>query len=226
MSKRCCSSALSVVAVVAAASAAAIVAYRNVIRPWRRQWGALPSEVAQPLPGDDLVADPVVNVTHAVAIAAPADRVWPWLVQLGQGRGGFYSYEFIENAMGADIHNVRRIVPELQDLKVGDTIPLSQDGFGIPVAILEPGRTLVLHGDSRLGGEGGPKMKPGDFINVSWGFYLFPEGENTCRLVERWRAGWNRSRANDLVWGFFTEAGAFIMQRKMLLSIKELAEQA
>ena len=156
---------------------------------------------------------------------SPAE-VWPWLVQLGQGRGGFYSYDWIEDAMGLEIHSADRILPEYQGLKVGDTIPLAPDAFGLPVAILDAEQTLVLHGDTRLpGGDAMPPLKPGEYLAASWGFYLVGQADGATRLVERWRADYTPTVMNAVFYRAFLEPGAFLMQRKMLLGIKARAEQ-
>ncbi|CAG0945334.1 hypothetical protein ANRL1_02272 [Anaerolineae bacterium] len=202
----------------------ALAAYVYIWRPRHLRWGATDEEIVRVLPGDELVPNPKLNATHALTIHAPASAVWQWLVQIGQGRGGFYSYDFIENAMGLDIHNAERILPEFQNLNVGDNIPLSPDGFGIPVAILEPHRALVLRGDTRLDPSAIPTMKPGDYFAVTWGWYLDAIDANTTRLVERWRADWNPSWQQNLFMRAFLEPGAFLMERKMLLGIKERAE--
>ena len=202
----------------------ALAAYKFIARPRMLRWGATDEEIARAYPGDELVPNPKLNATHALTIYAPVSAVWQWLVQIGQGRGGFYSYDFIENAMGLDIHNADRILPEFQNLNVGDKIPLSPDGFGIPVAILEPRRALVLRGDTRLDPAAIPTMKPGDYFAVSWGWHLDEIDGNTTRLVERWRADWNPSWQQNLFMRAFLEPGAFLMERKMLLGIKERAE--
>jgi hypothetical protein len=204
---------------------AAVASYLLVVRPWMLSWGANKDEVNRLLPGDELIPEPKLNATHAVDIQAPPAAIWPWLVQLGQGRGGFYSYEWIENSMGLDIHNANRILPEFQNLKVGDTVRVAPDGFGLPVAILEAQRALVLHGDTRQPGLGKtPPMKPGQFLAVTWGFYLFERGENITRLIERWKADWSPGLTNSIFYRLFLEPGAFMMERKMLLGIKQRAE--
>lgn len=203
----------------------AIAAYVYFIRPWHLRWGSSDNETDQRLPGDDFVRNPKLQATHAVDIQAKPEDVWPWLVQIGQGRGGFYSYDWIENMGGLDIRSADNIIEEHQDLKVGDIIPLAPDGFGLPVAIIEPGKILVLHGDTRIEGGGEqPLMRPGDYLAGSWGFYLFPKNDGTTRLVERFRADWNEAPYNTLFYRAFLEPGAFIMERKMLLGIKSRAE--
>jgi hypothetical protein len=205
--------------------AAAASAYWFVVRPWHLRWGATDAEVARALPGDELVPDAKISSTHAITIRAAQAKVWPWLVQLGQGRGGFYSYDWIENAMGLDIHTADRILPEYQELKVRDTIPLAPDAFGLPVAILEPEQAMVLHGDTRLpGGDGMPTLKPGEYLAAVWGFYLIGQADGVTRLVERWRADYTPTVMNAVFYRAFLEPGAFLMQRKMLLGIKARAE--
>jgi hypothetical protein len=210
---------------ICSAIAAAIATYIIVLRPRHLRWGATDEEVDHALPGDELVPNPQLKATHAITVKAPPNKVWPWLVQLGQGRGGFYSYDWIENMMGLDIHTADRILAEHQTLAVGDLIPLSADGFGIPVAVVEPKRALVLHGDTRRPGSSVPPvLKPSDYFAVSWGFYLLEQPDGSTRLVERWQAEWNPAFHNNVFYRVFLEPGAFIMERKMLLGIKERAE--
>ncbi|MFZ6027695.1 MAG: SRPBCC family protein [Chloroflexota bacterium] len=211
---------------LAAAGAALVAAYSFLARPWHLRWGSRDDEIQKAYPGDELIPEPKLNATHAVTIDAPLAAVWPWLAQIGQGRGGFYSYEWIENLMGLNMHNANRILPEYQQLKVGDQIPLSPNNFGLPVAVCEPEKMLVLHGDTRLDPEAIPTMNPGDFLAVTWAWYLTPAGEGATRLVERWRCDWNASPQNWLFMRVFLEPGAFIMERKMLLGIKARAEGA
>ena len=203
-----------------------VAAYVYFVRPWHMRWGATDDEVVRTLPGDDLMPSPKIKATHAVTIHAPVDKVWPWVAQLGQGRGGFYSYEFIEHAMGADIHNTDRILPEFQNPQVGDKLPLAQDGFGVPIVVVEKNRALVVHGDTRADATGMPGLKPGDFMAVTWGWYLYPVDERTTRFVERFSADYNPTFSNQFYFRAFIEPGAFVMERKMLLGIKERAERA
>ena len=211
----------------AVAATGAAAAYLLVVRPWHLRWGANDKEVDLSLPGDELVPEPKIKATHAVTINASPAQIWPWLVQLGQGRGGFYSYDWIENSMGLDIHTTDRILPEFQNLKVGDSIPLAPENFSVPVAILEKERALVLHGDTRTGDpDSSPPMRPGDYINVTWGFYLDEQEDGSTRLIERWKADYAPNAFNTLFYRAFLEPGAFIMERKMLLGIKERVEAA
>jgi hypothetical protein len=208
------------------AGAAAVGAYAWVIRPWTQRWGATRDEVEMALPGDDLIEFPKLRSTHAITIQARPEDVWPWLAQLGQGRGGFYSYDWLENMMGLDIHNADRLLPEHQDIKVGDVIPFAPSGFGIPVAFVEPEQTLVLHGDTRQGtGDIQIPLKPGDYMAASWGFHLFERVDGATRLVERWHADWAPSVQNAIFYRALLEPAVFVMGRKMLLGIKERAER-
>lgn len=206
-------------------AAAAAAAYALVIRPWMLSWGATLDETDSLLPGDELLLEPKINATHAITIRAPAKMVWPWLVQLGQGRGGFYSYDWIENMMRLDIHTSDRILPEYQTLKVGEKIPFAPNDFGVPVVILEPERALVLHADTRQEGPDSTiKMRPGDYLAVSWGFYLLNREDGSTRMVTRMKVDWNPNPANNLLYRLFLEPGSFLMERKMLLTIKNKAE--
>jgi len=194
--------------------------------PLTHRWGATDAELQRVLPGDDLLLHPRLDMTHAVSIEAPAAGVWPWIAQIGKGRGGFYSYDFIENLMGLDIRSADRILPGYQTVNAGDILPLAPNGFGVPVAIVEPGRALVLHGDTRQGNlPSEMNLRPGDYLSVVWGWHLFEQPDGTTRLIERWLADWNSSLTNFLFYRLFLEPGAFLMERKMLLGIKQRAER-
>lgn len=107
------------------AASAAITAYVRFVRPWQLHWGATPDEVSRALPGDNLVPKPTFNATRAITVAAPPERIWPWLVQTGLTRAGWYSYDLLDNLGRL---SARRIIPELQNLAVGDIVPMSPDG--------------------------------------------------------------------------------------------------
>src|SRR5215207_9703255 len=115
----------------AAAAGAAVIgsaaAYLLAIRRWQLRWGATDEEVDATLAGDHLIANPDLMSTRVITVHAPADQVWPWIAQLGQGRGGFYSYDALENLVGCDIHSADRVVPQWQDLKVGDQVKLAPE---------------------------------------------------------------------------------------------------
>ena len=221
MAKR--SGVMSTISLLGSLSGMAAV-YIFLLRPWHLRWGANATEAAQTLPGDELIPAPRLNATHAITIYAPVEHVWPWLVQIGQGRGGFYSYDWLENLLGLKIHSAERILPEHQGLKVGDLIPLAPNGFGIPVALLEPYRMLVLRGDTRLDQAASGMAVAGGYLATTWGWYLQALDRRTTRLVERFRCEWNPSLANQVMMRLIMEPGSFIMERKMLLGLKERAE--
>jgi hypothetical protein len=196
------------------------------LRSRRVKWGATDAEVHRSLPGDDLVPHPRWQYTNAVTIEAPATDVWPWLVQIGQGRGGWYSYEWLENLFGCDIHNSNQIIREFQDLAVGDSVRLAADMPGYPVAIIDPGRAIVLCADSRTGPTPVPAgKKPDDYYASAWGFFLDETGNNSTRFISRLRSDYNPRMRNRLFYGpGLVEPISTAMQRKMLLGIKRRAE--
>jgi hypothetical protein len=191
-------------------------AYILLARPRHLRWGTTDQEFDEPLPGDELVANPNLVATRAITIRASADQVWPWIAQLGQGRGGFYSYDFLENLVGANIHSADRIVPELQDIEVGDEVLLGPE-FGYDVALLERGRSLVLRG-------GFPMENIAPPYDATWAFVLRAEPEGTTRLLVRERYAYKRPWARLIVEP--TEALSFVMSQKMLRGIKARAERA
>lgn len=197
------------------------------LRSRYRTWGATEDEVRRPLPGDDLVPDSKGGYTHAVTIHAPAAKIWPWLVQIGQGRGGFYSYELLENLVGCKMHNADQILPEFQHLKVGDTVPMHPKGdYPYVVAGIEPGRALILQirvdTQTRKTFDLTDTM-PDKYLNQSWVFFLDEFNEGTTRLISRSRNDWNRSLANTLFFGIFGPI-TLVMDRKMLLGIRNRVE--
>jgi hypothetical protein len=192
-------------------------AYARCIRPWHLRWGATDDEVARPLPFDDCIPDPTVVSTRAITIHAASDRIWPWLVQMGDApRAGYYSYTWIERLMGMQIENSNRIMAEYQTLAVGDCI--DKNGTMIVLGI-EPGRSLVL---------GPPETV--DWLLCTWAFNILPLSDDSSRLVTRVRAKWSYAevikKTPPLSWPMWPllDPGVFIMERKMLLGIKERVE--
>ncbi len=193
----------------------------------RRRWGATEDEVQRVWPGDDLVPHPKGEYIHAVTINAPPAAVWPWLVQIGQGRGGFYSYEFLENLIGCKMCNANEIIPELQILKVGDSIPMHPTmGSPYKVATINPVHSLVLliREDTKTGKtfELSDKL-PETYQNMSWLFFIEEHDDGTTRLISRSRNDWNQSLGNTLFFGIFGPI-TLEMDRKMLLGIKKRVE--
>jgi hypothetical protein len=190
--------------------------YAVVLRPWFIDWGSTAEERAMALPGDELNPEPTWQVTRAVTIGAPADVVWAWLIQHGQDRAGFYSYDWLENLVGADIHNVDELRSEWQERSAGEGIPMSR-GFGsgridatvLTVRISEPNRALVT-----TAADGGVGAR-----------VLIPIDDQTTRLIFRDREGDGDASVIDrayhwLIW----EPMHFVMQHRMMLGVKARAE--
>jgi hypothetical protein len=193
----------------------AAAAYILFARPRHLRWGASARECAASLPGDDFIVSPDLVATRAITVRTSPGRVWPWIAQLGQGRGGFYSYDFLENLAGCDIHSADRIVPEWLDIKIGDEIKLAP-AVGLEVIALEPGRSLVLRGGVPVG----TAPPPYDF---TWAWVLRDEPDGTARLLVRERYAYTRPWARFLVEP--VEAVSFVMSQKMLRGIRDRAEQ-
>jgi hypothetical protein len=172
-------------------------------------WGARDDEVARKLPGDELLPDAGLVSTRAVTIDAPPDAIWPWLVQMGSGRGGAYTYDWIENLLGLDMHSADEILPRYQDLKAGDELPLGPGRPVMRVEVLDPARTLTL------------RYADGNWV---WIFALVPE-DGATRLISRNRiATAGMPPVPRLFCTLFMEPGSLVMERKMLLGIKRRAE--
>jgi hypothetical protein len=200
----------------AAVIGTAVAAYILLVRRWQLRWGATDEECDAALPGDDLIPNPDLLATRAITVHAAADQVWPWIVQLGQGRGGFYSYDALENLVGCDIHSADRVVPQWQDLKVGDHVKLHPE-VGLAVALVEPGRALVLRGGVPMGAA----QPPYDF---TWAFVLREQPEGTTRLLVRERYAYTQRWASWLVEP--VAVVAFVMSQRMLRGIRDRAEWA
>lgn len=186
-----------------------VASYWFIIRPWHLHWGATPEEVRMTLPGDKFIAPNWDISTRAITIHAPTAVVWQWLVQIGQDRAGFYSYHWLENLFAADMRNADQIKPEWQDAPVGRKVLLAYYGATIdavtaPVAMVDPGRALVLHG--------------------GWGMYLFPIDAQTTRLIVRYPLDPKVFGVEPLSYGIF-EPAHFVMESGMMLGIKQRAEQ-
>lgn len=194
-----------------AAAIATTILTSPITRPWYRKWGATETELTRRLPGDEQVPDPTLESTRAITIQTSAAEVWPWLVQMGQGRGGLYSYERLENLAGCGMRNADQIVPEYQDLQAGDKIRISQSDSTpyFVVNAIEPGRAIVLGGDDPL---------------TTWSFNLEPIDQDTTRLIIRFRQQYEPSFSNIVGWRVFTDPIAFVMERKMLQGIKARVE--
>ena len=141
------------------------------------------------LPGDDLVDEPDIVANRAIKIDAPPSAIWPWLVQMGPGRAGAYTYDWVENIFGLGMHSADRIHPEWQQLQLDDTVsvpPGDEPGpNAMRVRVLDPEHTLVTASDDGT---------------WAWGFYLFPTNGGT-RLLSRNSIKTGSSPAPRSPWG-------------------------
>ncbi len=186
------------------------VGYQVLLRDRCLNWGTTPDEATRTMPGDDLLPTPDIVATRAVTVQAPPSAIWPWLVQMGPGRGGAYTYDWIENLLGLDMHSADEILPQFQDLAVGDTLSLGTSGPTMRVTELEPERTLVFGSTD------------GNWI---WAFGLYP-GVSGTRLISRNRIVTPTASAPvRLLNRVIMEPGSWVMERKMLLGIARRAEQ-
>jgi hypothetical protein len=180
------------------------------LMPWMDRWGATNDEIAASYAGDDLVPSPAVTYTRAVTVNATPEEVYPWLVQIGAEKGGMYSYSWFEtNILRCELINADRIHEEWQGLKVGDLVKMCPGDWGPPayeVAILESDKALVV----------GHKEN-GEWLDI-WQFILVPQTDGTTRLIAR-----SRDMKSGGIWNII-RPGQFIMERGMLLGIKERAE--
>ena len=184
------------------------LAYPLFFRHWCLTWGARPEEVSRKLPGDELLADAGIVSTRVITIDAPPAAVWPWLVQMGSGRGGVYTYDWIENLFGLNMHSARRIMPQFQDVKMGDELPLGPGRPAMQVAVFDPERTFTI------------RFADGNWV---WIFALFAADGQT-RLISRNRIAAPGALPGRLLSMLVMEPGSLIMERKMLLGIKQRAE--
>ena len=198
-------------AALAVASVPAI--YTLAVRPWHMHWGATDEECTRPLPGDAVVSDGVQS-TRAITIHAPVRVIWPWLIQMGQDRAGFYSFDWLERLAGADIHNADQIVPAWQHLAVGGLMRTYRyveryEPLGWIVVTVEPERALAVRSvDSRW----------------SWALVLAPLTEHTTRLIVRTRDGMMPGLQAPLKF-LVAEPAHCIMEIGVLRGVKARAER-
>jgi hypothetical protein len=190
-----------VVAIITAA--AIVVAYVWVVGPWQRRWGSTNAEIQRRMPGDEMLGGDAASTTRAITIAARLEDVFPWLLQIGYGRGGWYSYDWIDNDGKP---SVDRIEPSLQGLAVGDRIEMLPN-FGPIVREIAPGHYILSGGDTD-----------------SWCLLVEPTRDGGTRLISRWRQHWRKTLATRL-WIAIVDPGAFLMEQKMLRTIRSLAER-
>lgn len=201
----------------AALAMAGFLATSPVTRTWYRRWGAGDAEVQAHLPGDEIVPQPKMEVTRAITVQAPVEKVWAWLVQIGQERAGLYSYERLENLARCQIKNGDQIVPEWQNLQPGDNIRLGPVGYPLfRVVALEKEKYLVMQACDPVNEQPGP---------ASWMFMTSRLKNGGTRLITRSRNGAEWTFANRLMWSGVVDPLHFVMERRMLIGIKRRAEQ-
>ena len=184
-----------------------IVFYLGFIRPRQVRWGATDEEVTLMLPGDDIVRKPSFNATRAITIQARPEAIWPWLLQIGSKRAGWYSLDWIDNA---GILSTERIIPELQHMEIGDFVPMTPDGKnGMWVKDCETNRSM-LWWDKKA--------------NSTWLWWLEPIGANQTRLITRLRVRYSWASV-WLLYYLLQDVGDIVMMRKCMLGIKRRAEQ-
>ncbi|UDY35877.1 hypothetical protein [Dermatobacter hominis] len=200
-----------------------MAAYERLVRPWQEGWGATDQERSLPLPGDDLVEDPADQVTRAITIDADPEQVWPWLVQLGADRGGFYSYDWLENLFGLHVHTADVVVEEWQDLAVGDLVAAVRSrAGGWFVAEIRPAEALVLQVADVAAGRPVRRDDPAGW-EFTWTFVLRPLPDGRTRLLVRERVAFGRSAMRLAM----APVGlvSFMMTRRMLIGVRERAER-
>jgi hypothetical protein len=236
---------IALAAIGTAGAAAALGSYRRVIRPWYERWGVDPGDEDRLLPGDELIGAPTGGDTRGITIEAPAAAIWPWLVQMGFGRAGWYSYDTLDQRGSS----AEAIVPAWQGIAVGDVLP-TWPGGGFEVAQIETDHALVLYLDDEIvdrqsdearatavGGVGTDptpvglaassaimRTQPRRF-RVSWAFVLEPLGGDRTRLIERVRVEYPEMNAWNHVTGPMLGVGVFLMTRRQMLGIKQRAER-
>jgi hypothetical protein len=209
-----------------AALIASTVILSPLLRAWYTRWGAKDDEAVRSLPGDEFVPSPKSAITLAIDIQAPVEQVWPWFVQIGCQRAGWYSYDLLDNA---GIPSASRLLPEHQALEIGDVIKAVPAGeFGFPVAAIQLRQWITLGGvlDTKTGESVADLNRlPEAYFAGDLTFYLEPLGEGATRALFRQRLDWNPSPLNTMAYRAFMEPVSFVMARKMLLGIRARAEK-
>jgi hypothetical protein len=210
-------------AALSMAMALLLVGFFLVARPWYQRWGATDEEVVRRLPGDEIIPNAAGQETRAITIHATPDRVWPWVAQLGQDRGGFYSYDLLENLVGCEMPTTDVLRPDKQHWQLGDKLwmypPGRAGGMGFAtLRAYEPGRLLGFA--ARATGTAQDQPEDG-----SWSFVLEARGDSATRLLVRGRGAAGRSRLGVAFDRALFEPMHFAMERRTLIGLKELAER-
>jgi len=193
------------------AGTAVVGAYLCKGREHVLNWGATRDEASGDLPGDEILGDATLQTTRAITVKAPPEAIWPWLMQMGpKPRAGVYTYDWIERLVGIDVESSDRILPEFQHMEADQFLRLNEKGEnGLTVRVVDEPKALVL------------QWTP---ATSTWAFVLRPQPDGTTRLLSR-----NRIPGSGLkFWAGMValmEPGSLVMERKMLLGIKERAER-
>ena len=188
-------------------------------RRWHQHWGASNQEITKPLPGDHLIPAAMLDSTHAITIHAPAERIWPWLAQMGyEDRAGSYSYDRFERSIGRNLH---RVDPDIPPLAARGTMPF-YPGAPMTVAVADPPHALVLWQVT----SGGKAIDPAgpwgdDYVAWSWAFVLEPVDAATTRLLVRMRVSYRPAAKWGPVMWLLVEPAHFVMGRRQLLGISQ-----
>ena len=193
--------------------------YVGFLWPWCVTWGTVKDEADENYPGDKIIQAPLSVSTRAITINSPAIYIWPWIVQMGQGRGGFYSYGFLQN----DMKNADTILTNFQTLEVGDRIVLDKRSKFDIVASVDPYNYLILHTANFK--TGGPTTLKKDGFVGTWTFILRPLALDQTRFIIRTRNVYENNFNNFITWRLLTEPASFFMEQKMMRTIKANAEK-
>ena len=217
---------------IGVAVGAAGLVYVFVVLPWQLRRGAANANLQRSLPGDELVPSSKTGYTQAITISAPKSEVWRWLVQIGYKRAGWYTYDFLHRLVGIagcvddERRSAKRIIPELQDLKVGDVVEIAP-GMGYVVTGLEPEQALILHMRVDTGtwqSSASSDPLPEKYLSSSWVWFLEETDERTTRLIVRVRGDYSPDMLSTLGSRIGNEMGRLVMQPKTLRVLKQRAE--
>jgi hypothetical protein len=203
---------------------ALLIGFFGLVRPWYLSWGASEALQHATLPGDQLLWRGAPHETRAITIRAPAENVWPWVAQIGQDRGGFYSYQILENLVGCEMRNLDTLIPSRQRWDPDDKLwmypPNKAGDIGqAPLALYDPGHALVFY--TRR-----PSTQPADPADGTWAFVVEPIDRASSRFIMRGRARGSLSLLGAAFERSVFEPVHFVMERKMMEGVKDRTEGA
>ena len=195
------------IGLVVVAVALPCIGFFALYRPWHLMWGSTREEVGRGMPGDEVVLAPTFSATRAVTVEGRPEAIWPWIVQIGFGRAGWYSYDMLDN-LGH--HSAERIIPEIQNIEVGDLIPVGPgENAGMRIKAFEPNQWVLWSDQNQL---------------TTWVWSLEPIPDGYTRLITRVRSRSSWRHPTTAIWLLLVEVADFPMMRKCLLGIKRRAE--